>query len=131
MHDFFSDSFVIFFVTFELQSLSEEIQACAFNAVDFLHVALDFCGAVCTVDVFNGYRLFRIYYLFDFLLFYVVDCKFQNLYDVVVRKRIKHFFAASSRLHEFVVAKNPELMRYRTDRHIKYRRDVAYAQFVF
>ena len=61
----------------------------------------------------------------------MVDCKFQNLHDVVVRKRIKHFFAASSRLHEFVVAKNPELMRYRADRHIKYRRDVAYAQFVF
>ena len=42
MHNFFYDSFVIFFVTFELQTLSEEIQACAFNAVDFLHVSFDF-----------------------------------------------------------------------------------------
>ena len=37
----------------ELQTLSEEIQVCAFNAVDFLHVAFDFRGAVGAVKAFE------------------------------------------------------------------------------
>ena len=37
----------------------------------------------------------------------------EDLFNVIVRERIKHFFPALSRLYEFALPKYPKLVRYR------------------